>query len=49
MFWNRIVGVFKLNVATFEEVEHDSSATSQAAIVVAIVDKDVADEASSSP
>lgn len=34
---DRILGVFRLNSATFEEIEHDPSATSQAAIVVAIV------------
>lgn len=34
---NRILGVFKLDVNTFEDIEHDQSATSQAAIVVAIV------------
>lgn len=37
MFWNRILGVFKLDVAIFENIEHASSATNQAAIVVAIV------------
>ena len=35
--FNRIMGVFKLDVNTFEEIEHDESATSQAAIVVALV------------
>jgi len=35
--FNRIIGVFKLDVNTFEEIEHDESATVQAAIVVAIV------------
>jgi hypothetical protein len=34
---DRIIGVFKLDVATFEEIEHDKTATSQAAIVVLIV------------
>jgi hypothetical protein len=34
---NRILGVFKLDVPTFEAIEHDESATSQAAIVVALV------------
>ena len=29
-----IIGVFKLDVSTFEEIEHDESATSQAALVV---------------
>ena len=33
----RIIGVFKLDVATFEAVEADESATVQAAIIVAIV------------
>ena len=33
----RIIGVFKLDVNTYEEIEHDENATSQAAIVVAIV------------
>jgi hypothetical protein len=35
--FNRIIGVFKLDVSTFEEIEHDESATSQAALVVALV------------
>ena len=35
--FERIKGVFKLDVKTFEEIEHDSNATSQAAIIVAIV------------
>jgi hypothetical protein len=33
----RIMGVFMLNADTFEEIEHDQSATGQAAIVVTIV------------
>ncbi len=33
----RIIGVFKLDQAVFAEIEHDQTATSQAAIVVAIV------------
>ncbi|MGE5223004.1 MAG: YIP1 family protein [Omnitrophica WOR_2 bacterium] len=37
MLFNRIIGVFRLDPATFEEVEHDQNALSQAAIVVAIV------------
>lgn len=37
MLISRIIGVFKLDVGTFEEIEHDSSATAQAALVVAIV------------
>ena len=35
--FDRIAGVFRLNVNTFEEIEHDESATSQAAIIVAII------------
>jgi hypothetical protein len=35
--FNRIMGVFKLDVNTFEEIEHDESATGQAALVVALV------------
>jgi hypothetical protein len=35
--FNRIVGVFKLDSNTFEDVEHDTSATTQALIVVLIV------------
>ena len=37
MFLERIIGVFKLDVDTFEEIEHDPNATVQAAIIVAIV------------
>lgn len=37
MFMERIIGVLKLDVATFESIEHDRNATSQAAIVVTIV------------
>lgn len=37
MLVQRITGVFKLDVNTFEEIEADQSATSQAAIVVLIV------------
>ncbi len=33
----RIVGVFRLNAPVFEEIEHDRSATGQAALVVAVV------------
>lgn len=33
----RIVGVLKLDVPTFEEIEHDQSATGQAALVVVLV------------
>lgn len=35
--FERIKGVFKLDVPTFESIEHDTNATSQAAIIVAIV------------
>ena len=35
--FNRIMGVFKLDVNTFEEIEHDETATSQAALVVGLV------------
>ena len=34
---SRIVGVFKLDANTFEEIEHDPSATSQAFIIVLVV------------
>ena len=34
---NRIVGVLKLDVPTYEEIEHDEGATQQAAIIVLIV------------
>ena len=37
MFMNRIIGVFKLDVDTFEEIEADKGATGQAALVVLIV------------
>jgi hypothetical protein len=37
MMFNRILGVFKLDVNTFEEIERDSGATMQAAVIVAIV------------
>lgn len=37
MLVNRILGVFKLDVNTFEDIERDGSATGQAALVVAIV------------
>ena len=37
MFMDRIIGVFKLDVATFEAIEADESATSQAAIVVLVI------------
>ena len=33
-FQERVIGVMRLQSATFEEVEHDASATAQAAIVV---------------
>lgn len=35
--FERITGVFKLDVPTFEAIEHDQDATGQAATVVAIV------------
>ncbi|MGC9520988.1 MAG: YIP1 family protein [Anaerolineae bacterium] len=35
--FERIIGVFKLDRQVFADIEHDSSATTQAAIVVAIV------------
>jgi hypothetical protein len=35
--FNRIIGVFKLDVNNFEEIEHDEGATMQAAMVVALV------------
>jgi len=34
---NRILGVFKLDVKTFEEIEHDSSLTLPAAVIVLLV------------
>lgn len=34
---NRIIGVFRLDVNTFEEIEHDQSATGQAFLVVLLV------------
>ena len=37
MFLDRAIGVLRLNVDTYEEIEADETATSQAAIVVAIV------------
>ena len=33
----RVIGVFKLDVNVFEEIEHDQGATGQAATIVAIV------------
>jgi hypothetical protein len=35
--FERIIGIFKLDVNTFEEIEKDTTATSQAAVIVAIV------------
>ncbi len=35
--FNRILGVLKLDSNTFEEIEHDENATTQALIIVAIV------------
>jgi hypothetical protein len=37
MFLERVIGIFKLDVNTFEEIEHDVNATIQAAMVVAAV------------
>ena len=37
MLVQRVIGVLKLDVNTYEEIEADESATSQAAMVVAIV------------
>jgi hypothetical protein len=37
MLLERVIGVFKLDVETFEEIEHDQNATIQAAIIVAVV------------
>ena len=37
MFLQRVIGVLKLDVNTYEEIEADQSATTQAALVVAIV------------
>ena len=37
MFLQRVIGVLKLDVNTYEEIEADQTATSQAALVVAIV------------
>jgi hypothetical protein len=34
---NRILGVFKLDVKTFEEIEHDTNLTLSAAIIVLVV------------
>lgn len=34
---DRIMGVLRLNVLTFEEIEHDQSATAEAAIIVVVV------------
>lgn len=33
-FQNRVIGALRLQAATFEEVEHDATATSQAAMIV---------------
>ena len=35
--FDRIIGVFKLDADTFEQIEHDETATSQAAVVVLMV------------
>jgi hypothetical protein len=37
MLVQRVIGILKLDTATYNEIEHDETATSQAAIVVAIV------------
>lgn len=37
MFLERVIGVFRLDVNNFEEIEHDPNATVQAAMVVAAV------------
>jgi hypothetical protein len=37
MFMQRVFGVFRLNVATFEDIEHDEGALGQAIIILAIV------------
>lgn len=37
MFMDRVIGVFRLNPNTFEEIEADRDATTQAALVVLIV------------
>jgi len=37
MLINRVIGVFKLNVDNFEEIEADEGATGQAALVVLVV------------
>ncbi len=36
MFLQRIIGVFKLNVATFEDIEHDPKSLGQAGLVVVL-------------
>ena len=35
--WSRILGVFKLDVKTFEEIERNTNLTGQAAIIVLVV------------
>jgi hypothetical protein len=35
--FNRILGVLKLDSNTFEEIEHDENATTQAVIIVAVI------------
>lgn len=37
MFVQRVMGIFRFNVATFEEIEHDTRSMSQAALVVLLV------------
>lgn len=34
---DRVLGVFRLDVSTFEDIEHDTTATGQAAAVVSVV------------
>jgi hypothetical protein len=36
-FQERVIGALRLQVSTFEEVEHDATATSQAAVLVLVV------------
>lgn len=36
-FQDRAIGAIRLQASTFEEIEHDTTATSQAAVVVAVV------------
>jgi hypothetical protein len=36
-FQDRVIGAIRLHASTFEEIEHDATATSQAAVVVVVV------------